>query len=177
MNLTIKDIANLILSLDPARYCIKEIGIGDNMYYQVADYIISSSKPNNIGELLKITIKKDKIYIYYFPTFNDIIPIQNEDEFRELVGICLDFKKKVENFIEKNIKSLIRKVPNYQNPFMAYEAFAEAVDAHFNNRQDAVRRPQPRRAMENGGILGQMREEMPLQVPEIDPADLIDPIP
>lgn len=144
-NLNIKDIANLILSLNEMYYFAQDSDDGES--FCIMDYV-SRDGFYCTGNKLKMTISKDKIEIFYFPSLNITVPIANENEFQELVGLYLDFKNKVEKFLLGNIRNLIVNKINHKNPYDGYEVFMNMVR---NLHEDRVRE-QPIRAVNRDPI-------------------------
>lgn len=127
-NLTIKDIANLILSFNEMYYFAQDSDDGES--FCIMDYV-SRDEFYCTGNKLKMTISKDKIEIFYFPSLNIVVPIENENEFQELVSLYLDFKNKVEKFLLGNLKNLITNKINHKNPYNGNDVFMEIIrDLH-----------------------------------------------
>lgn len=113
----IKDVANLILSLLPEYYCTEEVNSGDEHTYKIIDYFIRRGEPSMKGTNFVMTISKDKIKIFMFPTLNLEIDIKSEDEFQEIISLYLDFKTKVNDYLCKLLKNKISVKGSHKNPW------------------------------------------------------------
>ena len=139
MTITIKDVANLILSFDIGYFCAQDSEDGES--FCIMDYYMNSGRYTT-GNKFRMTIFKDKVEIFYFPTLNITIPLQNETEFQELIGLYIDFKNKVEEYLTNVIKDMIKVKSNHKNPFDGYEAFLDLIRE--NERAQQRRQHEPR---------------------------------
>lgn len=140
----ISDIANLILSLSPGSFCTKEVTDKDgNTTYYIMDYVANSSKMNCTGTRLRITIFKDKIELFYFPTLHMEIPINTETEYHEILGLYFDFSQRVEDYLTCVIRDMIQVKTNHKNPWEGYDVFMEqqreAERVNANRRRQQIR--------------------------------------
>lgn len=142
----IKDVANLILSLLPEYYCTEEVNSENESVYKIVDYIIRRGESSTKGNNFVMTIYKDRIEIFMFPTLNLKIKIKDESEFQEIISLYLDFKTRVEKYLYKLLQNKITVTGSHKNP---WEKFAMPDDlpdfenANFNFRVDAVVAPEP----------------------------------
>lgn len=139
MTITIKDVANLILSFDIVYFCAQDSEDGES--FCIMDYYMNSGRYTT-GNKFRMTIFKDKVKIFYFPTLNITIQLQNETEFQELIGLYIDFKNRVEEYLTNVVKDMIKVKSNHKNPFDGYEAFINQVRE--NERAEQQRRREQR---------------------------------
>lgn len=156
-NLTIKDVANLILSFNEMYYFAQDSDDGKS--FCIMDYL-SIDGIYCTGNRLKMTISKDKVEIFYFPSLNIVVPIANENEFQELIGLYLDFKNKVEIYLLANIKRLITNKINHKNPYNGYEVFMDMV----RNLHGDGQREQPRRVVHREPIYDLEDEHLDFEI-------------
>lgn len=136
MTITIKDVANLILSFDIVYFCAQDSEDGES--FCIMDYYMNSGRYTT-GNKFRMTIFKDKVEIFYFPTLNITIPLQNETEFQELIGLYIDFKNRVEEYLTNIVKDMIKVKSNHKNPFDGYEAFINQVRENERAQQQRQR--------------------------------------
>lgn len=124
----VTDIANLIASLDPAYYCVNEIQSDNEIIFNIVDYLIRVDSEGIMGQRFKMTIHKDRIEIFVFPTLNIRIEIANESEFQEILSLYLDFKTKVEDYLYAKLKKMIVVKSNHKNPWDMFQDLEWRVD-------------------------------------------------
>ena len=142
----IKDVANLILSLLPEYYCTEEVDSEDEHIYKIIDYFIRRGEPSMKGTNFIMTIHKDRIEIFMFPTLNLKIKIKDESEFQEITSLYLDFKTRVERYLCKLLQNKISVKGNHKNPwekFLTPEDLHDFEDVDFNPRIDPAIAPEP----------------------------------
>ena len=133
VTLTVENIANLILSLNEAYYCA--VDSEDNESFCIMDYCVDKGA-YTVGNKFKMTISKLYVDIFYFPTLNIRVALQNETEFQELISLYIDFRNKVQDFLFDSLKGIIKVKSNHKNPFGSYEEFLRQIlDDQMNNAQ------------------------------------------
>lgn len=136
LKFTIEDVAGLILSLGTNDYCALEPN-EEQHKFEICDYCIVSGK-FSIGNRFRLTIYKDKVDIFYYPTLNISLQFKDESEFHEILSLYLDFKDEVKKYLISDLKSMIRVNSNHKNPFFGHEVFMDQVRVNQNARRRRI---------------------------------------
>lgn len=168
MKFEIKDVANLILSLPPEYYCTEEVDSEDEHIYKIIDYFVRRGEPSMKGTNFTMTIHKDRIEIFMFPTLNLKIKIKDESEFQEIISLYLDFKTKVEKYLCKLLMNKISVKGSHKNPWekFAMPDLPDFEDADFNFRVDPEIAPEPDIIANGDGDIRFFRNENPVRIVE-----------
>lgn len=121
MKFTIKEIADLILSLNAGLYYGYEECSGDDVIYHICDY--TNAVPYTIGKRFNMVITKEYVSLFFFPGLNCRYQFKNTEEFNEIVSIFYDFKQKYEDFAYECLQSMIVKQSDHKNPYAEFAGF------------------------------------------------------